>query len=120
MPCKRTPLKLDPTGIGVKRKKRQGAKGSGLVTIYQSVTSKGKKTYIVRQTYINRNGFDPETGTVVDKSKVPLEWREKLELHEGLAWSDIDETINDQNDTVVQVHATEEDEESSYLSLIHI
>ena len=116
MPCKRTPLKLDPTGIGVKRKKRQGAKGSGLVTIYQSVTSKGKKTYIVRQTYINRNGFDPETGTVVDKSKVPLEWREKLELHEGLAWSDIDETINDQNDTVVQVHATEEDEESSYSS----
>ena len=115
MPCKRSPQKLAPTGIGVKRKLRQGARGN-LVTTYQtaSLNSEGKTTYIVLQSFLDRNGFDSESGRILNKSIVPLVWRPKLVLPEGLEWSDADETINNGNMTVVQVHATEEDEESSY------
>ena len=115
MPVKRSPQKLQPTGIGVERKLRQGAKGNPIM-IYKtnSLNTVGKTTYIVLKSFIERNGFDPESGKVFNKSIVPLVWRPKLRLPDDLEWSDLDETVVDRNNTVVQVHATEEDEESSY------
>ena len=115
MPVKRSPQKLNRTGIGVERKLRQGAKGNPIM-IYKtnSLNTVGKTTYIVLKSFIERNGFDPESGKVFNKSIVPLVWRPKLRLPDDLEWSDLDETVVDRNNTVVQVHATEEDEESSY------
>ena len=69
MPVKRSPQKLNRTGIGVERKLRQGAKGNPIM-IYKtnSLNTVGKTTYIVLKSFIERNGFDPESGKVFNKS----------------------------------------------------
>ena len=72
---KRTPKKLDPTGIGVEQRD-EWSQSSGWSPRFRDLSN--PKSWVLKSTFTQRYGFDPVTGTVINPTLVPTKWSSKV------------------------------------------
>ena len=69
-PPNRLPPGQELTKCGVKRKKEGST--------YKYFDETFRKSWLIIDTFTERNGFNPETGLITDSSQLPLGWEQKL------------------------------------------